>query len=387
MVKRNYLANQYSSAHLIQLFRKIFFLALITVCVLSIYIFTYSVSDKSTTSIEVFRPIKPKTLNARNNITFPVEEVKNEVLGGLSDDSPNENDGSPDENDDSPDENMPDESKFKIAYRVTQPETTTKELELEIKINKLKDSDDRFLRLNYTEKELTSIRAVRECYRMREADANLQLFDDIEKSPPKPDKSIFFIHTTCLNSTRVTMNARYLKTIASASDLHSYISKYLFEQSIFFLIHRQACSIESAAKLNPNRDVYILFVTPVGFVKEPESPIIAALKSYQNIHFRNVDIYEFSKNTPAEQWIKQDRIFTSAFFVAHLSDYLRLIALFKFGGIYQDLDFVNIKSFDSLPPNFAPQETPSCAYINNSVLGFESNDVGHTIVERILRFD
>lgn len=127
-------------------------------------------------------------------------------------------------------------------------------------------------------------------------------------------------------------------------------------------------------------------MTPVGFVKEPESPIIAALKSYQNIHFRNVDIYEFSKNTPAEQWIKQDHIFTSAFFVAHLSDYLRLIALFKFGGIYQDLDFVNIKSFDSLPPNFAPQETPSCEYINNSVLGFESNDVGHTIVEMILRF-
>lgn len=215
MATRNYPPNRL--ARLIQLFPKLFFLAFISIFVWSIYILTHLVSDKSTTSIEDFHPIKPNTLNARKNITLPVEEVKNEVLDDLSDDSP--------------DENMPDESKFEIVYRIPQPETTTKKLELETNINKLNDSDDEFSRLNYTEKELKSIRAVRECYRMKEAEANLQLFDDIEKSPPKPDKSIFFIHTTCLNSTRVTMNARYLKTIASASDLHSYI---FVEQSFFF---------------------------------------------------------------------------------------------------------------------------------------------------------
>lgn len=139
--------------------------------------------------------------------------------------------------------------------------------------------------------------------------------------------------------------------------------------------------------MNPNRDVYVLFVSPVGFVQnEPDSPVIAALKSYSNVHFRNVNIYEFSKDTPAEQWIKKDKIFLSKNFIVHLSDYLRFVALLKYGGVYEDLDFINIKSMDGLPQNFAPQENPNMEYINNSVLGFSAQDVGHKIIEMILRF-
>lgn len=69
-----------------------------------------------------------------------------------------------------------------------------------------------------------------------------------------------------------------------------------------------------------------------------------------------------------------------------MSDYLRFITLYKFGGIYFDLDFIVIKNGDKLPPNFAPEESTEIEFINASVLGFESKDVGHRMAEMVLRF-
>lgn len=108
----------------------------------------------------------------------------------------------------------------------------------------------------------------------------------------------------------------------------------------------------------------------------------------------------------AEQWIKEDRIFTSNSFRTHMSDFLRLLPLYKFGGIYFDSDVIILKSVDDLPFNFASNEDPSNGifvwydfeeilvnfflynpeYINNSALGFESADIGHGILEEILRY-
>lgn len=114
--------------------------------------------------------------------------------------------------------------------------------------------------------------------------------------------------------------------------------------------------------------------------------MIVVLKSYRNVHFRNVNIYEISKGTPAEQWVKLDRIFVSENVRHHLSDYLRFMVLFKFGGVYFDTDFIIIKSLDKLPRNFAPQERTDLEYINSSVLGLEGKNVGHKIAEMMLRF-
>lgn len=59
----------------------------------------------------------------------------------------------------------------------------------------------------------------------------------------------------------------------------------------------------------------------------------------------------------AEQWIKEDRIFTANVYQTHMSDFLRLLPLYKFGGIYFDSDVIILKSVDDLPPNFASNET------------------------------
>lgn len=147
---------------------------------------------------------------------------------------------------------------------------------------------------------------------------------------------------------------------------------------------RQACAIESAAKWNSNRDIFIIFAAQVGFnAKKSYSPVINALKTYPNVHFRTVDWYKYAIGTPAEQWIKKDIIFKSKYFNVHLSDLLRLVTLYKFGGVYFDLDFVIQSNLDNLSPNFAGAQIEND--INNAVFGFERNGVGHKLIDMILR--
>lgn len=149
--------------------------------------------------------------------------------------------------------------------------------------------------------------------------------------------------------------------------------------------HRKACSVESAAKWNPNLDVYVLFAAPVGFLSnKPDPGYISALKSYPNVHFRNVNWYNYAIGTLAEQWIKQDIILQSPNHISHLSDFLRFISLYRFGGIHFDLDFIIQQNLNVMPRNFAGAETNNS--VNVAVLGLESQGVGHKIAEMALRF-
>lgn len=113
-------------------------------------------------------------------------------------------------------------------------------------------------------------------------------------------------------------------------------------------------------------------------------PLINAVQSYPNVKFRNVNCYDYAKNTPAERWIENDEIFLSPYFVTHLSDFLRLVSLYKFGGIYFDLDFVVLKKLKNMPPNFAGDQGSDL--VNNAVIGLQRKSTEHRIAEMFLRF-
>lgn len=137
--------------------------------------------------------------------------------------------------------------------------------------------------------------------------------------------------------------------------------------------------------MNPNRDVFILFAAQVGIPSDDlSSSMFKALTSYPNINFRSVDWYNYAIHTPAEGWINKDIILTSPYYIAHLSDFIRLVTLYKYGGIHFDLDFIIKKSLEDMPENFAGAERNDS--ISNAVVGFQSNNIGHKIVEMILRF-
>lgn len=94
---------------------------------------------------------------------------------------------------------------------------------------------------------------------------------------------------------------------------------------------RQACAIESAARTNPDWQIWVTFSSQVGFDRNSSknSPILMALKSLPNIKWRNVNLWSYTRGTPAENWMRKGELFKSMFLSEHTADLLRLIRFIK----------------------------------------------------------
>lgn len=151
------------------------------------------------------------------------------------------------------------------------------------------------------------------------------------------------------------------------------------------MITRQACAIESAALLNPNLDVFVLFASPVGLINDTDktSPIIIALQSYPNIFFRNINLWTYSVDTPLEDWFLSDALFQSQYLNSHVSDYLRYMSLYKYGGLYLDLDVVVQKTFENISANYAGAESQN--FVAAGVINFDHDGIGHEIADMCVR--
>lgn len=109
------------------------------------------------------------------------------------------------------------------------------------------------------------------------------------------------------------------------------------------LTARQACAVESAARMNPNRAVYLFYLSPSELSPKSET-FYHLLIRYKNIKIRRILVKDYFANTPLEQWYKSGTLeTTSKWPTSHMSDVLRYLTLWKFGGIYLDLDVVMIK--------------------------------------------
>ncbi|KAG5666937.1 hypothetical protein PVAND_014942 [Polypedilum vanderplanki] len=125
---------------------------------------------------------------------------------------------------------------------------------------------------------------------------------------------------------------------------------------------RQACSVESAARINPDMEVYFIFATNSSGIDMHFSDLIEALLSYKNIHLRFLNPKEFSVGTILEDLFQKDKIKNSSYPVAHLSDILRVLLLYKYGGQYLDLDTITFT-----PVSFIRKENFACAESKNIV--------------------
>uniref|UniRef100_A0A1S4HCI6 Alpha 1,4-glycosyltransferase domain-containing protein n=1 Tax=Anopheles gambiae TaxID=7165 RepID=A0A1S4HCI6_ANOGA len=183
------------------------------------------------------------------------------------------------------------------------------------------------------------------------------ILEDVQHSVPQPTddgRNIFFHETSCLK-----------------------------EDGIVRLNARQACAIESAARANPGWNVYVLFAAPVGFRNRTTQPILDALLAYPNVHLRYVNLTTYANDTPLKEWMARGEILRSQYMNSHLSDVMRYLTLYKYGGTYLDLDVIVQQSFEKMKPNYAGAESPQ--YIAAGVINFESKGHGHELAEMCVR--
>lgn len=208
------------------------------------------------------------------------------------------------------------------------------------------------------------------CYNIKE-----NTLEDITNVKPQPklDESIFFHETSCTSffNNKITITAR------------------------------QACAIESAARLNPNHNVYLLITSP-GLIQYDENSesdrILHALTQYDNVNIYHLDFETYTKGSPVEH-LFNGILQQSHYAQSHASDILRFVVfyyfatitvtssryltLWKYGGIYLDLDVIVIKSLENLKSeNYAGAE--SSRNVAAGVIRFSSSGIGHQMAEECL---
>ncbi|XP_064541177.1 lactosylceramide 4-alpha-galactosyltransferase-like isoform X2 [Drosophila montana] len=180
----------------------------------------------------------------------------------------------------------------------------------------------------------------------------------LSSSKPPPGRTIFFHETTC------------------------YHPVTLF--NVMNLTARQACAIESAASNNPNFQVFLLFACPTYRpLSGGQKLLIDAIESYKNVQFRQLNISNYARDTPIEDWIKKGDLLNSGFPMQHTADLLRLISLYRFGGIYLDMDVVVLRSLENVPLNYVGAHDNIT--LGNAVISLEPTGKGHEIAELFLR--
>ncbi|XP_069685979.1 lactosylceramide 4-alpha-galactosyltransferase-like [Periplaneta americana] len=181
-----------------------------------------------------------------------------------------------------------------------------------------------------------------------------------EEQPRPGGKHIIFLETRCL-------------TKQSAPHNHSGL-----------LLHpRQACALESAARMNPDYKVYLLYSCPVigGLGRSRE--YVKAVLTYPNVKLWELNVKDLLMKTPLENWDFLAAIRSSRWPVEHAGNVLRLLTLWKYGGTCIDLDVILLKSLADLAPNyFVFQSRNSVA---NSVMNCAHEGVGHEVATQLLQ--
>ena len=119
---------------------------------------------------------------------------------------------------------------------------------------------------------------------------------------------------------------------------------YCFDKSGIDLNARQACAVESAAKMNPNMTVYLLFLSPLKLSNEAKH-FYNILTKYKDVKIKRLINKDYFKNTPLENWFSIEKLRVTRWPSTIMSDILWFITMRKYGGIYLDLDVVVIKYF------------------------------------------
>ncbi|XP_026844026.1 lactosylceramide 4-alpha-galactosyltransferase, partial [Drosophila persimilis] len=192
---------------------------------------------------------------------------------------------------------------------------------------------------------------------------SIRLDDALLAEPrPTPGRSIFFHETSCYDAKNKNLN-------------------------ILKLTARQVCAIESAALHNPNFQVFVLFVDrKYSLVVDPnvgnrsiQQPLFDAILSYSNVHLRRLNLWRYAAGTPMEKWLREGNLFRSRYLASHISDFLRYLTLFRYGGLYLDLDVVVLQKMEDVPPNYTGVESDHI--LTAGIMNLAATGLGHEIAE------
>lgn len=150
---------------------------------------------------------------------------------------------------------------------------------------------------------------------------------------------------------------------------------------------RQACSIESAARQNPDSNIFLYVVEADGYLPIPqEKRMWEKLESFKNIHIKVIDAKQFTKDSPLQELFQKGLNSPPEYIKYHRSDLLRYTLLWKYPGTYLDLDVISQKPLKSLGYNYAIAQSNNPDFIEAGagIINFDEDILGRNISRIIL---
>lgn len=132
------------------------------------------------------------------------------------------------------------------------------------------------------------------------------------------------------------------------------------------ILGRHGCSIESASRLHPHGLIFVLMKSRTVNL---DRGIYQRLKIFSNLHFVHFEEENLYRGTNLENLKRNERRQWIRYFdVSHKSDFVRTALLYKYGGIYFDLDVIPLKDFS---PFINAVGLESSETVNVAVLVFQ----------------
>ncbi|KAM7289769.1 lactosylceramide 4-alpha-galactosyltransferase [Ixodes scapularis] len=113
------------------------------------------------------------------------------------------------------------------------------------------------------------------------------------------------------------------------------------------LTGRMSCAVESAA-LHHTEWTVSLLTAENSEKPESRSPFFDLLRRIPNVNIRSIKPAELLEGTPLSSWNFSGAMRSSPHRAVHLADVLRLAVVYKYGGVYLDLDIVMLRSLEDL---------------------------------------
>uniref|UniRef100_A0A2A4J1Y3 Alpha 1,4-glycosyltransferase domain-containing protein n=1 Tax=Heliothis virescens TaxID=7102 RepID=A0A2A4J1Y3_HELVI len=179
-----------------------------------------------------------------------------------------------------------------------------------------------------------------------------------------------------------SLNDNALMSVEDASFMPKLKSIFFHETSCRGGVDsRQACAVESAARANPDWEVYLLFNAPVSSVMHRKSCLVKLLQ-YPNVRLARIHADSFSRESAVQQIVRRDWR-RSRYPVEHSADIMRMLTLHRWGGISLDLDMLVVKSFNNLTQNWMVKT--SSFDLGTGVMRLSKDEVGQNLTTEIIQ--
>lgn len=173
------------------------------------------------------------------------------------------------------------------------------------------------------------------------------------------------------------------------------------KQNIFFLetsgeaclTARQACSVESAARINPDATISVHMEINALSEKGEKKTLRAGQRrncavtdrlfhDWKNVKLIRESLLDHLKNTPLWRLQQKGLLDKSSYSLTHRSDAVRVAMLWKYGGLYLDLDCLVFRPLYCLHNtaglvDFLPN------WVENGVITFQA---GHPFLEFLMKY-